>query len=320
MALSSHTGVELRSEGPRDGVFKLAIAGRLDSNTTGGIWRRATATVSGAKAASVVVDASGIDYCDGAGIALLVHLRRLQSKAGGSLEIDGLRTEFANLLGDESADFPSTRPARIARGGLAEKLAKPQSRFGATFRSLSALSASSVWDLRMRRSIRAACAGAMRCKSPKTSRSQRFTDRGADQFPDGTDYGLSSGNPVASIRRAAFYRQFDRAFDVARIGSVDDRDHFSGPLGLGVRRGARHDESARRDRRAQNHGTRSRALLDRHAGGRSRMHDAAADDLRGSDRIDRRGGRHALVGFSAGHLFSSNPVRRELRARWSAVW
>jgi phospholipid/cholesterol/gamma-HCH transport system permease protein len=122
MALSSHTGVELRSEGPRDGVFKLAIAGRLDSNTTGGIWRRATATVSGAKAASVVVDASGIDYCDGAGIALLVHLRRLQNKAGGDLKIDGLRAEFANLLGDGALGFPAEAASGDTRRGLAEEI------------------------------------------------------------------------------------------------------------------------------------------------------------------------------------------------------
>lgn len=122
MALSSHTGVELRSEGPRDGVFKLAIAGRLDSNTTGGIWRRATATVSGAKATSVVVDASGIDYCDGAGIALLVHLRRLQSNAGGDLKIDGLRAEFADLLGDGTAGFPADAASEDTRRGLAEEI------------------------------------------------------------------------------------------------------------------------------------------------------------------------------------------------------
>ena len=38
---------------------------------------------------SVTVDASEIDYCDGSGIALFVHLRNLQRKAGGQLEIHG---------------------------------------------------------------------------------------------------------------------------------------------------------------------------------------------------------------------------------------
>lgn len=122
MASVSHPDIDMRAEGPRDGVFKLTLAGRLDSNTTGGIWRQATTRVSGAKAANVIVDASGIDYCDGAGIALLVHLRRLQSKAGGSLQIDGLRAEFADLLGDQSAGISVERAGEDVRGGLAEEI------------------------------------------------------------------------------------------------------------------------------------------------------------------------------------------------------
>lgn len=112
----------MRAEGPRDGVFKLTFAGRLDSNTTGGIWRRATTSVSGAKTARVVVDASGIEYCDGAGVALLVHLRRLQSKAGGRLQIDGLRPEFADLVGDETPAFLAESAGPDTRAGLAEEI------------------------------------------------------------------------------------------------------------------------------------------------------------------------------------------------------
>ena len=105
MALSSQTAIDLRSEGPRDGFLKLIFAGRLDSSTTGTVWRRATTAVTRGKAQTVVVDAAGVDYCDGAGIALLVHLRLLQSRAGGSLQIDGLRPEFASLLDDGVPDF-----------------------------------------------------------------------------------------------------------------------------------------------------------------------------------------------------------------------
>ena len=121
MASSAHTGVDLRSEGPRDGVLKLVIAGRLDSSTTGGIWRHASVAVNGAHAANVVIDATGIEYCDGAGIALLVHLRRLQNKANGDLRIDGLRPEFANLLNDgvaRVADVTGETP----RKGLADEI------------------------------------------------------------------------------------------------------------------------------------------------------------------------------------------------------
>ena len=83
----SASAVRLRAGAARDGVVTIAIEGRLDSNTTGRIWRQATETVATAKARSVTVDASQIDYCDGSGIALFVHLRNLQRKAGGQLEI-----------------------------------------------------------------------------------------------------------------------------------------------------------------------------------------------------------------------------------------
>ncbi len=98
METSSHTPVGLRSDGPRDGVFTLVIEGRLDSDGTGQIWREATNSVAVAQAASVVLDAAGVDYCDGSGIALLAHLRALQARNGGELAIEGLRPEFQQML------------------------------------------------------------------------------------------------------------------------------------------------------------------------------------------------------------------------------
>jgi phospholipid/cholesterol/gamma-HCH transport system permease protein len=103
MAATPETSVELRTEGPRDGLLKLIFTGRLDSGTTGAVWRPAEAAVVRSKPKNVLVDASGIDYCDGAGIALFIHLRQLQSKTGG-LQIEGLRPEFASLLDEWAAD------------------------------------------------------------------------------------------------------------------------------------------------------------------------------------------------------------------------
>src|SRR4029079_15967887 len=122
MDAASHSAVDFRSEGPRDGTLKLIIAGRLDAETTGTIWRRAVANVQGANAAHVVVDASGIEYCDGAGIALLVQLRELQRRKGGNLEITGLRAQFTDLLNDSAANFPSETKAAPPREGLAEEI------------------------------------------------------------------------------------------------------------------------------------------------------------------------------------------------------
>ena len=122
MAAASHSAVDFRSEGPRDGTLKLIIAGRLDAETTGTIWRRAVANVKAADATNVVVEASGIEYCDGAGIALLVQLRELQRRKGENLEITGLRAQFADLLNDSASNFPTETKGIPPREGIAEEI------------------------------------------------------------------------------------------------------------------------------------------------------------------------------------------------------
>ena len=115
----------LRSDGPRNGLLKLVITGRLDADSTGRIWRESTRLVSAARAATVDLDAAAIDYCDGSGIALLIQLRRLQQKAGGKLEIHGLRPEFQELLDDwsrESGKAVQSKPK--IRVQLAEEIGR----------------------------------------------------------------------------------------------------------------------------------------------------------------------------------------------------
>ncbi|MGZ8425261.1 MAG: MlaE family lipid ABC transporter permease subunit [Candidatus Binatia bacterium] len=116
-------GAKLRSDGPRNGLLKLSIDGRLDANSTGRVWRESTRLVSVARAATVDLDASAMDYCDGSGIALLIQLRRLQQKAGGKLEIHGLRPEFQELLDDWSqGGSDTTQPKANVRVHLVEEV------------------------------------------------------------------------------------------------------------------------------------------------------------------------------------------------------
>ncbi|HEY1232979.1 MAG TPA: MlaE family lipid ABC transporter permease subunit [Candidatus Binatia bacterium] len=124
MAAASHSVVNFKSEGPRDGTLKLILAGRLDAETTGTIWRRAVSNVKGANARNVVVDASGIEYCDGAGIALLVQLKELERRKGGNLEIIGLLPQFVDLLNDSASRFPAEVKRMPAREGIAEEIGR----------------------------------------------------------------------------------------------------------------------------------------------------------------------------------------------------
>jgi phospholipid/cholesterol/gamma-HCH transport system permease protein len=127
----------LRVGALRDGVLVMAIAGRLDSNTTGKIWRQATETLAAAKARSVVVDAAEVDYCDGSGIALFVHLRNLQHKASGQLEIRGLRPEFQGLLEESDlGDLDQLESQRRPKTNLAEDVGQAVVGFWEDTRSL----------------------------------------------------------------------------------------------------------------------------------------------------------------------------------------
>lgn len=115
----------LRSDGPRDGVLKLTIAGRLDADSTGPVWRESTRLAAAARARIVELDAAAIDYCDGSGIALLIQLGRLQQKAGGKLEIHGLRPEFQELLDDWSQGGSETTQSKAkVRTQLVEEIGR----------------------------------------------------------------------------------------------------------------------------------------------------------------------------------------------------
>ena len=118
-------GAKLRSDGPRNGLLKLAIDGRLDADSTGPVWRESTRLVAAARPATVNLDASAMDYCDGSGIALLIQLGRLQQKAGGKLEIQGLRPEFQELLDDWSQGSSDTAESKAkVRVPLAEEVGR----------------------------------------------------------------------------------------------------------------------------------------------------------------------------------------------------
>lgn len=83
---------------PRKGTLKLAITGSLDAKTTGRLWSQAVRKVNENRPEILVVEAGGIDYCDGAGAALLLRLKNTQEERGGQIQINGLQSQFEQLL------------------------------------------------------------------------------------------------------------------------------------------------------------------------------------------------------------------------------
>ena len=78
--------------------LKLVISGRLDAESTSRLWSQALGKVGQTKPQMLVVDATSVDYCDGAGMALLLQLQAAQQRSSGRIQIKGLRREFKQLL------------------------------------------------------------------------------------------------------------------------------------------------------------------------------------------------------------------------------
>ena len=107
------------------GNVTITIVGRLDSASTSSIWQKAMDALEEASSKSVVVDTAGVDYCDGTGIGLLVELTLRQRKAGGELEITGLRTEFQRLMDMfDPAEFEKTQIEKPYKARLPEEVGR----------------------------------------------------------------------------------------------------------------------------------------------------------------------------------------------------
>jgi phospholipid/cholesterol/gamma-HCH transport system permease protein len=76
----------------------LTLSGRLDAEGTSALWPQAVDLLRREKFSRITVDASNVDYCDSTGISLLLEIERRLEARKGDLVIEGLRTEFRNLL------------------------------------------------------------------------------------------------------------------------------------------------------------------------------------------------------------------------------
>jgi phospholipid/cholesterol/gamma-HCH transport system permease protein len=81
------------------GTVTLVMTGHWDSDTTGKWWQLGQQIMAQSKPRRVVIDASGVSYCDGAGMAFILAVQQWQIGTGGDFAIQGLREEFRRLLG-----------------------------------------------------------------------------------------------------------------------------------------------------------------------------------------------------------------------------
>lgn len=99
------------------GTLTLVMTGHWDSDTTGRWWQLGQQIMAQSKPRRVVIDASRVNYCDGAGVAFMLELQQLQTCTGGDFVIQGLQDEFRRLL-DIYGRISTKRPLGHRREAL----------------------------------------------------------------------------------------------------------------------------------------------------------------------------------------------------------
>ena len=94
--IKSSAWVELKSES--DGKAILYMSGRLDSRGTSDIWRKTLRLLRSSNCGHIIVDAAGVEYCDGCGLGLLLEVSLLGQEKDFEVEVHGLDTDFQKLL------------------------------------------------------------------------------------------------------------------------------------------------------------------------------------------------------------------------------
>jgi len=101
----------------------IAFSGRLDATTLPALWPATREAIAQAPGGPIVVDAAGVDYCDGAGVALFVDM--LRSPRGAAVEIANLKPAHAVLLRQfDPAVFEHDLDPEPPRGRVLEEIGR----------------------------------------------------------------------------------------------------------------------------------------------------------------------------------------------------
>lgn len=102
------------------GRLSLTLAGRLDSATVPNLWNKVRRLTAKAGIRTIDADCSGLDYCDGAGAALLFYIRQTGQRVGAAVEFQGLEPAFAEMLSLYSIDHLPETGTEAGKGGAGD--------------------------------------------------------------------------------------------------------------------------------------------------------------------------------------------------------
>jgi phospholipid/cholesterol/gamma-HCH transport system permease protein len=111
-------------------TLRMTFVGRLDADTTSRAWPEAVSKCEAILPENLQIDAASVDYCDSAGIGLLLKLRDMQQSRSKSFAIKGLKPEFTKLL---TLFDPGKIAAPAPEGSLCRRLVEEVGRSVAAF-------------------------------------------------------------------------------------------------------------------------------------------------------------------------------------------
>jgi phospholipid/cholesterol/gamma-HCH transport system permease protein len=101
-----------------EGDLRLEIGGRLDTEAMGPLWAHTVAKVAQIKPKTLIIDAAAVQYCDGAGVGLLLELERRQKSHNGLTKIVGLKPDLkklTELFDPGELGGPASEPASFVK-------------------------------------------------------------------------------------------------------------------------------------------------------------------------------------------------------------
>jgi phospholipid/cholesterol/gamma-HCH transport system permease protein len=122
----AHSGAqhELKADGTGAGTLKLH--GRLDAHSTSTLWKDLDTQLRASPVSTLTVDAAEVEYCDGAGLALL-HFLNMGGMLppGGKTTFRGLRPEYQDLFQRFTAEnYERNRPRPPVAGSAVEEVGR----------------------------------------------------------------------------------------------------------------------------------------------------------------------------------------------------
>lgn len=99
---------------PQSKTLTLTCEGHLDLSGVGAVWQAVFDSLKHDRPASMVIEASKLDYCDSVAISFFLELKHCQEAHQGQFSLRGLKPAFQQLVEmiDKASHEPHTEPAK----------------------------------------------------------------------------------------------------------------------------------------------------------------------------------------------------------------